>query len=68
VIKGYSGRNKIDITDSNFPISDKNNLKWTGVVKEAVPLPKMEKTADDEFDTASSNILLYKTLFRSFSL
>ena len=56
MIKGYGGSNKIDITDSDF-----SNI-------ENVHLLKQEKTAVDSFETVSSNILLYKTLFRTFSL
>ena len=33
-MKGYSGGNKVDITESQFPISDKNNLKLAGIARE----------------------------------
>ena len=35
-LKGYSGSNKVDITESQLPISDKNNLKLAGVAKEDI--------------------------------
>ena len=42
VLRGYCGQNKVDITESDFPNSDKNNLKWAGIVKENIEMLRQE--------------------------
>ena len=66
-MKGYSGDNRYDITDAGLPLSDKNNLKFAGVVTENLD-GKIEEQPVSESARRPRNIELYKQLFSSFRL
>ena len=70
VLKGYTGENKVDITNADFAFNDKNNLKWAGIVKENTQKLQQDASAivEGQSNSEPSNILLYKTLFSSFRM